>query len=325
MEHPRVQNSSLSQSLWGLTLILCLGATACDEDIGWPSAPPASQDRPCEGGAPGDKGPGIPGLQDPEQPAQTQPQDPKAQHPDATQPAPGSQDPQSPGTQTPKGPDASSPQPDSTLPDEDSGAPQDNAPSDPIGTAIWEFLPDPKGSDGLADSPETVDLIVTGDKEQEGTVTFELQAQGWSPLTHESFPDHPTLRMRTGSLIRIERYKNQAQLDLAKAQFPDQVLDPKTGEIAVQILRMTGAGLRNKGGWLALRSGPEAALHGVIYGDITKEKIDSQVLADWHGPFATKAPSGQALCKIPERPKGSQTDAAWWTACEPSIWGRPSK
>lgn len=322
MEHPRVQNSSLSQSLWSLTLILCLGATACDEDIGWPSGPPASQDRPCEGGSPGAKGPGIPGLQEPQLPKEPQPQEPQTQGPDATQPNPGPHDPQSPKSETPKDPDAT--QPDSTFPDKDAQAPKDNAPSDPIEVAIWEFLPDPKGSDGLADSPETVDLIVTGEQEQEGTVTFELLAQGWSPLTHKSFPDHPTLKMRSGSLIRIERYKNQTQLDLAKGQFPNQVLDPKTGELAVLILRVTGAGLRNKGGWLALRSGPQAALHGVIYGDIAKEKVDSQVLADWHGPFATKAPSGQALCKIPKRPKGSQTDAAWWTACEPSTWGRPS-
>lgn len=320
MEHRRVQNASLPKTLWSLTLLLCLGASACDEEIGWPASPSSSKEAPCEGASPGNHDPSIPGLGDAKLPGPQEPDASQTQAPDPT-------DPQSPESQGPKDPDPTQAEPktSSPLPEQSSSGSKPAVPQDPMQVAIWEFLPDPKGSDGLADSPETVDLMVTGKQSQEGPVNFELSAQGWSPLTHESFPDTPKLRLRAGSLIRIERYKNQDQLDLAKAKYPNQVLDPKSGQVAVQILRLTGAGLRNKGGWLALRSGPEAALHGVIYGEVAKEKVDSQVLANWQGPFATKAPSGQALCKIPQRPQGSETDAAWWTACEPSSWGRPSQ
>lgn len=319
MEHRRVQTSSLPKTLWSLTLVLCLGASACDEDLSWPGAPAETKEKPCEGASPDPQPGSIPGLDEPKPKEEPDPSGPK--HPGEPDPAPESAKPQEPedSSSAPQEPDPTeSSSPDSTLPDEPT-------PTEALGVEIWEFLPDPKRSDGLADSPESVDLIVTGKQGQEGPVSFELSGQGWSLLSQDSFPDTPKLWMRTGSLIRIERYKNQAQLDLAKAKFPTQVLDPKTGVLAVQILRMTGAGLRNKGGWLALRSGPNAGLHGVIYGEIETEKIDSEVLANWKGPFATKAPSGQALCKIPDEPKDGDTDAAWWTACEPSVWGRPAK
>lgn len=330
MEHQRVHQPSLPKTLWHLTLVLCLGASACDDDLSWPSAPPEPKDRPCEGV----KDPQIPGLQDPALPGVKEPQLPKTPIPKDNSPElpgaslPEGSDPELPGDQASSGStsDEAGPQdsPNPDLPGTDSGGAPDPAPQDAMDLAIWEFLPDPERTDGLVDSPETVDLIVTGEPEQEGPVRFELSGQGWSPLTHESFPDTPSLWMRTGSLIRIERYKNKTELELAKAKFPNQVMDPKTGRLAVQILRMTGAGLRNKGGWLALRSG-SSALHGVIYGEIETDKVDSQVLAEWKGPFASKAPSGQALCKIPQRPDNSQTDAAWWTACEPSSWGRPKE
>lgn len=193
----------------------------------------------------------------------------------------------------------------------------------PLNLELWEVLYNPSGSDGLAASPEVLELLVSGPANHEGKLLFELQGQGWSPLASSDFDSAELGKMRAGSILRIERYKNQNELDKANQQFPLlQIVDPKSGELAVQILRRTGAGLRNKGGWLKIRSGSSNIVQGVIYGEIPSTKIDEEVAALWQGPFANPAPSGQALCQIPDSTSIDKHSAAWWTACEASQWGR---
>lgn len=196
-------------------------------------------------------------------------------------------------------------------------------PGNSLNLELWELLYNPSGSDGLAASPEVLELLVNGPANHKGKLLFELQGQGWSQLSASDFEGSELGPMRVGSILRIERYKNQKELDKANQQFPlRQIMDPKSGELAVQILRRTGSGLRNKGGWLKIRSGSSEHTQGVIYGEIPRAQVDEELAAMWQGPFANPAPSGQALCQIPDSSSVEKHSAAWWTACEASQWGR---
>lgn len=275
----------------GLGLGLSLLSGACDNSaLPWPKENAEQKSNSCQPG---------PHPQTPKknQPAQDQPESPN---------------PSETSTDAPKGAQSSS----------NAGSTTSTEP--PLELSLWEFLYNPKGTDGAAQSPEVVDLLVTGPADTQGPISFELQGQGWSPLTAENLSAPSPFIMPVGSLLRIERYKNQSELDKANQLFPQlQVRDPKTGRLAVQILRSTGAGLRNKGGWLLLRNADSASAQGVIYGDIDPQKVDSELQRQWEGPFAKAAPDGQALCKIPDNKEGVRGPAQWWTVCQPSSWGRP--
>lgn len=307
--NPRFSSLFLSP-LFALALLVLGGCD--DKSLPWPAGAGTERDRACE---PAGINPGPrrgaeagPGEQDNPKPGTDPDANPKAEPGSESE----SEDPENPGEDSSDG---------SSEGSGDSGNEEPKAPS--LGLMLWEILYNPARTDGAAESPETVDLLVTGPPEAEGSVTFELQGQGWSLLTPQDLGMAADLKVQTGTLLRIERYKNASELEKANGLFPSrEVLDPKTGRVAVHILRVTGAGLRNKGGWLKLRSGAESTIQGVIYGDINDEKIDAEVRDAWKGPAAKAAPNAQALCKIPDSHLQERTDAAWWTACKASTWGR---
>lgn len=290
---------SFSITPWLLLFALSLvGLSACEQQSPWPRVGEAmpNKDGPCQG---------TPGAVLPGKPAQ----------PEAATSSSGG-----PSSEVGSAPDSSAQNMDLTNSQDSSSTTE----SSEMTLSLWELLYDPDKTDGLAQSPEFVDFLIAGRPGAEGAVLFELRGQGWSRLTQDDFASQLPPTLPTGAILRIERYKNQAELDKANKLFPvRQVLDPSSGRLAVQILRHTGAGLRNKGGWLLLRSGEQQELSGVAYGDIEAEKIDPALLEQWRGPWANPAPAGQALCQIPKKEQDTQSHAAWWTACQASSWGRP--
>lgn len=297
------RNMRLSHPITLFTLALSVASLgACEQGPPWPRVGAATMPKPCDNLQPG--------------PApQPEPGQPEAPEPEA------------PGTTTGPLEPSSTQQATEAITSDTSATPSeassDAEPASSVGLQLWELLYDPERSDGLAKSPEVVDLLVTGAPQDRGTLRFELSGQGWSRMSEESFGPELAEPVTVGTIIRIERYKNKTELETANLLFPERkVVDPSSGRVAVRILRHTGAGLRNKGGWVALRSGPELSLRGIIYGDIDPEKVDPELQAQWKGPRVPPAPAGQALCQIPEQGGKKKSDAAWWTACQASSWGR---